>query len=86
MKSFGVFCFDVRTKEICDKYSNEGLFLNNGDEYIGELNFNGKEDFLLFLNDIGENLESTNYPFPKVPDLSFEYEDDGWEFWGELRG
>ncbi len=39
MKSFGVFCFDVRTKEICDKYSNEGLFLNNGDEYIGNLDF-----------------------------------------------
>ena len=84
MVSFFVFCSDLNTKKICDKYSNDGLSFQDG-EFKGDLNFKNKEQFLSFLDDIGENLESNNYPFPKVPDLEWFSEDVVWEYWDELR-
>ena len=79
MVSFLVFCTDLRTKKICDKYSDDGLVFQD-EEFKGDLNFKNKEEFLSFLDDIGENLESTNYPFPKVPDLEWFYEDEVWSY------
>ena len=84
MVSFLVFCTDLRTKKICDKYSDDGLVFQD-EEFKGDLNFKNKEEFLSFLDDIGENLESTNYPFPKVPDLEWFDEDEVWSYWDGLK-
>tara|TARA_X000000368_G_scaffold395605_1_gene363192 strand:- start:43 stop:300 length:258 start_codon:yes stop_codon:yes gene_type:complete len=85
MKTFFVYCTDVNTLKICDKYSEDGLSYQD-EEYKGELNFKEKEDFINFLNDVGESLESPNYPFSKYPDLEFSMEDDLLDYFDELQG
>ena len=48
MKTFFVYCTDVNTLKICDKYSEDGLSYQD-EEYKGDLNFKEKEDFINFL-------------------------------------
>jgi len=88
MISLLTYCTDLKTLKICEKYSNEGFELQNGDEYIGDLNFKGRQDFENFLNDIGESFESLQdwdrYPFSKFPDLEFAIEDDFWNYVEEM--
>jgi hypothetical protein len=84
MTKLYVFCSDLNTKKICDKYSDNGLIYQD-EEFQGNLNFKSKQQFIDFLADVGENLESNNYPFPKFPDLQWFDEDEFWEYWNELR-
>ena len=42
---------DLSTLKICEKYSDEGIFLQD-EEFKGDLNFHEKEDILNFLEDI----------------------------------
>ena len=41
MVSFFVFCSDLNTKKICDKYSDDGLSYQD-EEFKGDLNFKNK--------------------------------------------
>ena len=49
MKKLWVYCTDIRTLKICNKYSEDGLDYQD-EEYSGYLNFKGKEDFHEFLD------------------------------------
>jgi len=53
MKTLFVMCADLNTLKICEKYSDEGLVLQD-EEFKGDLNFHEKEDILDFLEDIEE--------------------------------
>jgi len=50
MKKLWVYCTDIRTLKICNKYSEDGLDYQD-EEYSGYLNFKGKEDFHEFLEE-----------------------------------
>ena len=50
MKKLWVYCTDIKTLKICNKYSEDGLDYQD-EEYSGYLNFKGKEDFHEFLEE-----------------------------------
>lgn len=50
MKTLFVFCADINTRKIFEKYSNEGLWMED-EEFKGDLNFSEREDVINFLKD-----------------------------------
>lgn len=70
MKKLWVYCTDLRTLKICDKYSEDGLDYQD-EEYCGYLNFKEKEDFYEFLEET-KNCEDLSSDGVVFLDLVFE--------------
>ena len=73
MKTLFVFCADINTRKIFEKYSNEGLFMED-EEFKGDLNFSEREDVINFLKDIEDAPGNLDYEEDELDDI-MEYFD-----------
>ncbi|MDB4195604.1 hypothetical protein N9651_01300 [Flavobacteriales bacterium] len=73
MKTLFVFCTDINTMNIFEKYSNEGLFMED-EEFKGDLNFSEREDVINFLKDIEDAPGNLDYDEDELDDI-MEYFD-----------
>ena len=73
MKTLFVFCTDINTRNIFEKYSNEGLFMED-EEFKGDLNFSESEDVINFLKDIEDAPGNLDYDEDELDDI-MEYFD-----------
>ena len=76
MKTLFVFCRDLATQKICNKYSEGGLGYQD-EEYKGNLNFSKKEEFEEWVKEMGQ-LNCDFFPsiFPERDDFSVGDEDE----------
>ena len=73
MKTLFVFCTDINTMNIFEKYSNEGLSMED-EEFKGDLNFSEREDVINFLKDIEDAPGNLDYDEDELDDI-MEYFD-----------